>query len=299
VRELQIPVDGATLAVSYSPGEYATIVALQGAASGLRDHPLYRHLHSVLPVVDLGVATFDRRGEGESIGEPSRGNFALQARDALAVVEAIGAPVTGLWGFSQGGWVAPLAATMSPGVAFLILVASTGVTPAVQMMYATEQQITRAGYGQDVVGHALGLRRDLEAWIHDPNEADSGPLNARLFQARSEPWWPLAFLPEDVPGPRAREKWIAEMDFDPAPVFGDVRVPTLAFFGADDAWTPVQESVETWRRLRGAAVDVVVIEGASHELTTGDGQISPIYETTMIDWLRSVVTAQDRERSPA
>jgi len=88
-------------------------VALHGAASGVRDHLLYRHLHAVLPDVGVGVVTFDRRGEGESTGEASRGNFPLQARDALAVVEGIGVPVTGLWGFSQGGWVAPMAATMS------------------------------------------------------------------------------------------------------------------------------------------------------------------------------------------
>jgi pimeloyl-ACP methyl ester carboxylesterase len=247
----------------------------------------------VLPQVGVGVVTFDRRGEGESTGAPSRGNFELQAKDALAVVEGIGIPVTGLWGFSQGGWVAPLAAMMSHQVAFLVLVASTGVTPAAQMMYATEQQLTRAGYGQDVVDCALAMRRALRAWIHNPSASKGRALKSALAEGSREPWWPLAFLPEDLPGERGRREWIEEMDFDPAPVFAGIRVPTLAFYGTDDAWTPVEESVETWRRVRGSAVDIVVVEGASHELTDRNGVISPIYETTMIDWVQSVVIARD------
>jgi len=268
-------------------------VALHGAASGVRDHLLYRHLHAVLPEIGVGVVTFDRRGEGESTGEPSRGDFRRQALDALAVAAAADVRHVGLWGFSQGGWVAPLAATMSTDVAFLILVAPTGVTPAAQMVYATEQQLRRAGYGQDVVDRGLGLRRALEAWIHDPSPDDGRELKMSLARARGEPWWPLAFLPEDLPDEHGREQWIDEMDFDPAPVLAGVTVPTLAFYGSDDAWTPVKESIETWRRVRGSAVDVVVIEGASHELTRSNGEISPIYETTMIDWMRSMGVARD------
>jgi pimeloyl-ACP methyl ester carboxylesterase len=58
----------------------------------------------------------------------------LQAEDALAVIDAIGARQVGLWGYSQGGWIGPLAATASDEVAFLVLIASTGVTPSEQMM---------------------------------------------------------------------------------------------------------------------------------------------------------------------
>jgi pimeloyl-ACP methyl ester carboxylesterase len=293
VRDLRIPVDGATLAATYSEAGDAAVVALHGAASGTREHSLYLELHETLPPAGVGVLTFDRRGDGESTGEPSRGDFHRQALDALAVAAAADVPHVGLWGFSQGGWVAPLAATMSTDVAFLILVASTGVTPAAQMVYATEQQLRRAGYGQEVVDRALDLRRALEAWIHDPKTSEGRVLKAALAQGRREPWWPLAFLPEDLPDEHGRGEWIEEMDFDPAPVFAGVRVPTLAFYGTDDAWTPVEESIETWRRVRGGAVDVVIIEGASHDLTMSNGEISPVYETTMIDWIRSVGIARD------
>src|SRR5438105_7000232 len=93
------------LAVSYSPAGGTALVALHGAGDGTRDSsPLYRHLHETLPPRGIGVATFDRRGDGESEGEPTRGRFEAQAADALAVAAVLGAKCVGLWGYSQGAW---------------------------------------------------------------------------------------------------------------------------------------------------------------------------------------------------
>jgi pimeloyl-ACP methyl ester carboxylesterase len=129
------------LAVSYSPAGPTALVALHGAGNGTRDsHPLYRHLHETLPPLGVGVATFDRRGDGESEGRPTRGRIEAQARDGLAVAAALETQRFGLWGFSQGGWVAPLAATLSDDVAFLITIAASGLTPAELAPHANRRQ---------------------------------------------------------------------------------------------------------------------------------------------------------------
>jgi pimeloyl-ACP methyl ester carboxylesterase len=75
------------------------------------------------------------------------------------------------------------------------------------------------------------------------------------------------------------------MDFDPRPVFAQVRVPTLAFYGEADSWSPVEPSVEAWREARGAEVEIVVIPEAEHDLTLPDGTLAPEYERTLVDWL--------------
>src|SRR5436853_7711947 len=96
------------LAVSYTPGGSTALVALHGAGAGTRDsYPLYGHLHETLPPIGVGVATYDRRGEGESEGEVTRGRFEAQARDAIAVAAALGVERVGTGGFSQGGWGSP------------------------------------------------------------------------------------------------------------------------------------------------------------------------------------------------
>jgi len=264
------------LAVSYSPAGSTAVVAVHGASDGTRDSsPLYRHLHETLPPRGIGVATFDRRGDGESEGEPTRGRFEAQARDALAVAAALGTRRTGLWGFSQGGWVAPLAATLSRDVAFVITIAATGVTPAEQMRYASRRRLELAGQGPEVVERAASLRLELEAWVHD-----AGPP-PDLAGAADEPWFPLAYLPPAVFDDEAKQEWIAEMDFDPRPVFAAVRVPVLAFYGELDSTSPVAPSVAAWPQ----PAQVVVVPGAEHDLTLPDGTLAPLYERTLVEWL--------------
>jgi pimeloyl-ACP methyl ester carboxylesterase len=259
------------------------VVALQGAGEGTRAFRSYLHLHELLPPAGIGVVTFDRRGEGESTGEATRGRFELQVEDALAVLRAVDAERVGLWGLSQGGWIGPLAATASDEVAFLVLLASTGVTPSAQMMYAVERQLRLAGYGDDVVERALDLRRRFEAWVHRPEPDEE--LEAALWAGLDEPWWGQVWLPPTLLDEESRGLWVEEMDFDPRPSFAQVRVPTLLFYGAEDSWTPVEPSVEAWRAARGDEAEIVVVSGAEHDLTLPDGSFAPEYERRLVEWL--------------
>jgi uncharacterized protein len=286
VEQLRIERDGFSLAASYSPAGETAIVALHGAGDGTRDAELYRHLHELLPPAEIGVVTFDRRGEGESTGDSSRGRFELQVEDALAVIDAIDARRVGLWGISQGGWIGPLAAAASDEVAFLVLVASTGVTPAEQMMYAVEKQLWLAGYGEDVVERALELRRRFENWVHTRAPEPDEQLSADLMAALDEDWVGQLWLPPTLLDEEGLRLWVEEMDYDPRPSFAQVRVPTLLFYGEADSWTPVEPSVEAWRAARGGEVEIVVIREAEHDLTLPDGSLSAEYQTKLVDWLK-------------
>src|SRR5512133_3353187 len=208
MEELRIERNGASLAASYSPAGETVIVALHGAGEGTRDYPLYRHLHEVLPPAGIGVVTFDRRGEGDSTGDATRGRFELQVDDALAVLRAVDAERIGLWGISQGGWIGPLAAAASDEVAFLVLVASTGVTPSEQMMYAVERQLRLAGYGDEAVERALELRRRFEHWVHAVAPEPDEQLAADLLAALDEPWVGQLWLPPGLLDEEGVRLWV-------------------------------------------------------------------------------------------
>jgi pimeloyl-ACP methyl ester carboxylesterase len=288
VEELRIEGEGFSLAASYSPAGPTALVALHGAGEGTRESPSLRHLHELLPPLGIGVVTFDRRGEGESTGDATRGRFELQVDDALAVLRAVDAERVGLWGISQGGWIGPFAAAASDEVAFLALVASTGVTPAEQMTYAVERQLRLAGYGDDVVERALELRRRFERWVHTRAPEPDEELAADLWAGVDEPWWGQVWLPPTLLDGESVRLWIEEMDFDPRPSFAQVRVPTLLFYGAEDSWTPVEPSVEAWRAAGGREVEIVVVPGAEHDLTLPDGNFAPEYERRLVEWLTAL-----------
>jgi uncharacterized protein len=285
VEELRIERGGISLAASYWPAGETAIVALHGAGEGRRDAELYEHLHELLPPAGIAVATFDRRGEGDSTGASSRGRFDVQVEDALAVIDAIDAERVGLWGISQGGWIGPLAAAASDEVAFLVLVASTGVTPSEQMMYAVERQLRLAGHGDEVVERVLDLRRRFEDWVHTRAPEPDERLAADLRAALDEPWIGQLWLPPTLLDEEGVQLWIEEMDYDPRPSFAQVRVPTLLFYGEADSWTPVEPSVEAWRSARGDEVEIVIIPEAEHDLTLPDGSLAPEYTVKLVDWL--------------
>ena len=110
-------------------------------------------------------------------------------------------------------------------------------------------------------------------------------LAADLWAGLDEPWWGQVWLPPTLLDEESRGLWIEEMDFDPRPVFAQVRVPTLCFYGAADSWTPVEPSVEAWRAARGDEVEIVVIPEAEHDLTLPDGSFAPEYDRKLVEWL--------------
>jgi uncharacterized protein len=287
--------DGVVLAASLSlpeRGPAPALVALHGAQPGLRDDPLFHHLHATLPPAGFAVLTFDRRGEGASTGEPSAGRFELLAADAIALVEEVAAfdeldaGRVGLWGISQGGWVAPLAAVRSERVAFLVLVSSCGVTPAAQMRYAIAEQLRRAGYGEEAVRQMTTLRLTLEELAR--GRGSRAEAERLLDAAQAEPWWELEYLPDRLPENfEDARAWRDEMEFEPEPVFAEVRVPTLLFYGEDDEWVPIEPSIEAWRRARGDEVEIVRVPGAGHDPVLAGGVISPLYTATLLEWLRT------------
>jgi dipeptidyl aminopeptidase/acylaminoacyl peptidase len=157
------------------------LVPLHPADEPSREQFLFRHLAHILPPRGVAVLRFDRRPSRDERDVP----LELQAKDALAGLHAlrqvpgVGEARLGLWGFSQGTWAAPLAASIAPeAVAFLTLIASTGVTPAWQMRYGTDEQLRRAGYGDEARTALATLRVAYEDYLR--GDAERAPTQALI-----------------------------------------------------------------------------------------------------------------------
>ena len=171
----------------------------------------------------------------------------------------------GLWGFSQGAWVAPIAAESLAETCFLVLVSSAAVTPARQMIFGVGEQLRRAGYPASVISRVVSLRERFAAWA---GGADDARLADDLATSAREPWWPLVYLPAELPDAADRAAWHEEMSFDPLPIYARIRLPTLIFYGGDDIWVPVDESLANWASLEVPNVKSVVIPNARHDMST-------------------------------
>jgi uncharacterized protein len=273
-----------TLDLPAGPGQYPAVVGLHPADDASRDHYLFRHLAKVLPPRGIAVARFDRRGDDVP--------FEDQIADTLDVLAElrrrpdIDASRIGLWGFSQGAWIAPLVASRTD-VAFLVLVASVGVTPAAQMLYGTAKHVRAAGFGDGAADRVLAARRVVDEYRR--GRGSLADAQRAIDAIKGEPFFAHAYLPAyaDTLGP-----W-PDMDFDPVPVFAKVTVPVLLFYGEDDEWQPIDESVAAWRRAAERAgnrdVTVVRLPGTGHAPTRGGRadieSVDPVYERELVAWL--------------
>ncbi len=186
-----------TLTLPRGTGQFPVVVAVHAASGGTRDVPLHRHLASFLPSLGVAAFIYDRRGEGASDGRPGASLTVLtgDVRAAVSVIARqpeVRASRVGLWGHSQGGWIAPTAAAGNDMVAFLIVVAGSGVTPHEQMIFATANLMREAGYPEEEVAQATHLRNRLRALRRDRGSPDQARL---LREAKAQPWYGLTYLP--------------------------------------------------------------------------------------------------------
>lgn len=249
-------------------------------------------------LADDGIATlrYDKLGCGESEGDWTTQSFDDRAHEALAALralrQAIGFPSAciGLLGMSQGGWIAPLAASFSSEVSFAICLSSAGVTPIEQETFRIEHHLPAEGFSRDDVAEAMAVfRRRIEriraaVTPHEIFDAEAA--------ARSKPWFPL------LAGTTVEEmEFICRIyDFDPLPALEDAKCPVLALWGNRDVYVPVERSVRAFEDARSIAGDeFLVLEGADHALRMpGQNVEAPIVFDTLTSWVHEVCSATDR-----
>jgi uncharacterized protein len=221
----------------------------------------------------------------------------LQAADATAAVQSLRATLqrpVGLFGFSQGAWAAALAAA-DEAASFLVVLGCSGVTPAEQMRFYTDELLRRRGFGPRKRTASREARMRLEDYLRGTNDpADREALGDALQAACREPWFPFAYLPEAAPQEGAR--W-EDMDFDPVPGFAHVRGPVLAMWGSDEECVPRETSRQRWR-ASGAAVTLADLPECGHWPVVGSGdpdysgwdddELAPAFTSTTATWLQQL-----------
>lgn len=150
----------ATLLIPAAGGaDAAGIVLLQGSTSNLRQGS--RFLADHFARAGLAVLTFDKRGSGQSSGDYHAASYDELAADAAAAVEwlrrqpEVDPEHVGLWGASQGAFIAPLVATRVPGLRFIVAVSAPGMAIGECAAYQDSMRLAAAGFD------AADIRRTL------------------------------------------------------------------------------------------------------------------------------------------
>ncbi|CAN5826293.1 hypothetical protein BH11PSE6_BH11PSE6_08730 [soil metagenome] len=261
-------------------GAVPIIVLVHGSedSSALRFFALQR----LSPAQGIGVFVYDKRGTGQSGGTFTHDLhlLAADASAALAVAKRLAgvrAGRMGYYGTSQGGWTAPLAASLSPSD-FIIVGYGLAVSPIEEDREALALDMTRHGFGAGEVTKALEIGSAAQAIVRQDFQSGYEAFRRARDKYSGEPWFRfvrgnvtglILQTPEAelrAKGPRLFAGLIP--DYDPMPVLRKLKTPQLWILGGEDIDAP---PIETRRRLlslkkRGSPITVVLYPHAEHGL---------------------------------
>lgn len=237
-----------------------------------------------LPAEGVGAFVYDKRGTGDSQGSYTQ-DYDVLADDAVAAVRearrlaGARAGRVGFRGGSQGGWVAPLAATRTP-VDFVVVAYGLAVNALEEDREATILQMRLKGHGPEVIDKALEIVDAAGVVIASDFERGIPEFDAVRLRYRHRPWYKdvygnfthvmLPYMGESLRKAGQAYKWGTPWHYDPLPVLRRLRTPQLWQLAEMDIDAPMGETLRRLRAVRRQAqvpITIAVFPGAEHGMT--------------------------------
>lgn len=194
-----------TLLLPAGLGPFPLVLLVHGDGPQTRDIEHYTQIINAYLAAGIACFSWDKPGTGHSSGDWLQQSMRQRAQEAHAAMQMLAqrqdiqAQRIGLLGFSQGGWVLPEVAAMSPAPAFLITVGAA-LDWRSQSEFFTRQRLTRAGASATEIEKTVQwqsaapqpsfslsfaeYRQQLSAYVAKfpaPTGADPEPLSAKRY----------------------------------------------------------------------------------------------------------------------
>ena len=273
----------ATLTIPKGKGPFPAVVLLTGSGAQNRDEEIVGHkpflvLADYLTRNGIAVLRADDRGIGGSTGDFNSSTTGDFADDGLAGVnvlksrsEIISSRI-GLIGHSEGGMMAPIAATRSDDVAFIVLLAGPGSNLGENVLFQQQYMSRKNGASDQYIEIQAKVHKAFNEIARKELAEDQALQEAKVFYSRlnedekyilrwnenqlasmagmvMEPWWRYA------------------LRYNPEETIGSLKIPVLAFLGEKDQQVPViinQKELERAIALGHEKNRLFVVPGVNH-----------------------------------
>ncbi len=314
-----------TLTVPPTPGRHPAVVLITGSGAENRDEEVFgfkvfRLLADQLTRQGIAVLRCDDRGVGGSTGSTPNSTSEDFATDVLADVAYlktrpdIDAKHIGLVGHSEGGLIAPIAASRSADIAFIVLMSGPAL-PGDRILLAQGERLLkiRGASAADLAQQAENQQRLFEAvrtnsgWdeLEKRSRAQVDAQAAKAPEAQRASLQQAGYQQVTSQLKGVRTPWFRFfLTFDPATVLAKVRCPVLAFFGELDFQVPVDVNRPVMEQVLAKAgnkdVTIKVLPKANHlyqEAKTGDVSEYSTLKKEFVPDLVPTMTAWIQERA--
>jgi uncharacterized protein len=297
----------ATLTIPQGKGPFPAVVLITGSGPQDRDESLMGHkpflvLSDYLTRKGIAVLRADDRGTEKSTGDFSTAttaDFATDTEAGVAYLKArpeINPHKIGLIGHSEGGDIAPMVAARNPDIAFIVMMAGSGV-PGDQVLPAQMEAIEEAsGKSHEEAEQDAAQERELIQLAE--TEKDPAVLDKQLRQKL------MGSMPEAQIGAQIRvltSPWFRFfMTYDPAAALRKVSCPVLAINGEKDKQVlpdqnlpPIRKALEQGGNKRFEVEELLGLNhlfqtaetGAPGEYAEIEETISPVALNKITNWI--------------
>jgi uncharacterized protein len=297
----------ATLTLPNGKGPFPAVVLITGSGPQDRDETVFNHkpflvLADYLTRKGVAVLRADDRGIGQSTGNfatATTADFATDTEAGIAYLKTraeINPRQIGLVGHSEGGIIAPMIAARNHDVAFIVMMAGSGV-PGDQILVAQSTLLAEAAGKSHEVALKTGEREREILDLLKQNQDDAAlqkslrdKLSAELRDAQigtaitqlTSPWFRYF------------------VNYDPATALRKVTCPVLALNGEKDLQVPPQQNLPAIRKALEEAgnkhFEADELPGLNHlfqtaktgsvaEYSTIDETISPVALEKIAGWI--------------
>jgi len=288
-----------TLSLPEGEGPFAAVVMITGSGPQDRNEALAGHrpflvLADAMTKAGFAVLRTDDRGVGGTTGDLSQASYEDLAGDVMAAIaflaerEDIDASKIGLFGHSEGGFIAPLVASQQD-IAFLISMAGPSVSGAEVLNLQNRLILEQEGASEEEVQVQLSYLESLgDALSREAYTEAKALTEARVREsfANADP----AELPSEAVQEQLLEMQVASVAtpyfrnifvFDPQPYLKELDMPVLAFYGDKDIQVDAVQNLEPLELAlaNNADATIRVFEGLNHLMQPANTGAISEYET--------------------
>jgi pimeloyl-ACP methyl ester carboxylesterase len=265
-----------TLTLPASKGPFPVVILIAGSGPIDRDETVYGHkpflvLADYLTRQGIAVLRYDKRGCGKSTGHYDDATSQDFSEDVLAGIAYIKSRKEvklnqiGLIGHSEGGIIAPIVAAKSKDIAFVVLMAGTGVKGE-ENSYEQSALIQRAvGETEDSINQSRKFQEQMFALVkREPDQEIAAEqlqdIAKNYMAALSETQNKATLEYFQRLAVRVNTKWFRYyLTLDPSISLKQVRVPVLVLNGDLDLQVSSKQNLP--------AVSKALIESGNRDFT--------------------------------
>ena len=311
-----------TLTLPEKEGNFPAVILITGSGPQNRDEELLGHkpfliISDHLSKNGIGVLRFDDRGFGQSTGDFSTATSADFATDVESAIEylktrkEIDKSKIGLVGHSEGGLIAPMVASESNDVSFIVLLAGTGIRGDKLLLLQQELLSKVSGISEMEIEKSTKANARLFEIVvkSDDNQKLKTDLKNEMNEIIKND------TTADIPDGMTQDEFVSmQIDqittpwmqyfikLDPATALEKVKCPVLAVNGEKDLQVPPKENLTAIKNAleKGGNKNITTIEfpGLNHlfqECETGspleyssiEQTFSPTALEAVTNWIKA------------